>query len=140
MNIKTALPTLGVQPFSNIRFVIGIGQTKDGAEINAGFRSIIIPAIRKEIAKLFGGYTETTGFGGWYDEARGVLVEESNVIFDVAILPAPAFSEYVTAPAYRGIYYAERIEHAQTIVDLAKSLLQQDCILVQFTQGHSAIV
>lgn len=140
MNIKSALPSLGTQPFSNIRFVIGIGQTKDGAQINAGFRSIIIPAIRKELAKLFGGYTETTGFGGWYDASREVLVEESNAIFDVAIAPDRAYREFVTAPDYRGVYYTEIIDKAQTIVDLAKSLLQQDCVLVQFTQGHSAIV
>lgn len=140
MNIKAALPSLGTQPFSNIRFVIGTGQTKAGTEINAGFRSIIIPAIRKELAKLFGGYTETTGFGGWYDASREVLVEESNVIFDVAILPAPTFREFVTHPRYRGTYYSERIDKAQSIVNLAKSLLQQDCVLVQFTQGHSAIV
>jgi hypothetical protein len=130
MNIKSSFPNTGkVITFSNIRFVIGLGQTKDGVEINAGFRSIIVPAIRKELAKLFGGYTETTGFGGWYDVDRGVLVEEANVIFDVAIILRPGFN-----------FYDAQIDKAQTIVDLAKALLQQECVLVQFTQGHSAIV
>lgn len=130
MNIKASLPNDGkIFTFSNIRFVIGTGQTKDGTEINAGFRNIIIPEIRKELAKLFGGYTETTGFGGWYDEARGVLVEEPNVIFDVAIILRPGYG-----------FYEKHTENAQAIVDLAKRILQQDCVLVQFTQGSSAIV
>jgi len=140
MNIKNSLPSLGTQPFSNIRFVIGTGQTKDGTEINAGFRNILIPEIRQQLAKLFGGYTETTGHGGWYDEARGVLVEETNVIFDVAVLPEPNFREFVTHPRYRGTYYSERIDKAQEIVDLAKRILQQECVLVQFSYGQSAIV
>jgi hypothetical protein len=140
MSIKDSLPCLGTQPFSNIRFVIGTGQTKDGTEINAGFRNILIPEIRQHLAKLFGGYTETRGHGGWYDEARGVLVEEANVIFDVSIQPDRAYREFVTAPEYRGVYFTENITKAQSIVDLAKNLLQQECVLVQFTQGHSAIV
>lgn len=130
MNIKASFPNLNKAiTFSNIRFVIGVGQTKDGVEINEGFRITIISVIRKELAKLFGGYTETTGFGGWYDESRDILVEEPNVIFDVAIIVRPGYG-----------FYDEQIEKAQTIVDLAKALLQQDCVLVQFTQGHSAIV
>jgi hypothetical protein len=140
MSIKKSLPTLGIQPFSNIRFIIGTGQTKDGVEINAGFRSILVREIRTHIAKLFGGYTETSGHGGWYDADRGVLVEESNVIFDVAIIPPPAFREFVTAPQYRGTYYLENIAKAQDVVDHTKRILDQACVLVQFSYGQSAIV
>jgi hypothetical protein len=130
MSIKKSFPNTGKAiAFNNIRFVIGTQKTKDGNWIDEGISAIAIHTIRKELAKLFGGYTQTTGSGGWYDESRGVLVEESNVIFDVAIILSPGFN-----------FYDAQIDKAQNIVDLAKDLLQQDCVLVQFTQGHSAIV
>ncbi len=128
--LRNALPSLGTQPFSNIRFVIGTGQTKDSITILAGFKSMALTNIRRELAKLFGGYTETSGRGGWYDESRGVLVEESNVIFDVAIIQAPAQVGYTV----------DHVASAQEVVNLAKRLLQQECVLVQFSYGQSTIV
>lgn len=130
MNIKASFPNTGrIFTFTNIRFVIGTGFDKDGTRLCLQVQSLALKEIRAQLAKLFGGYTETTGFGGWYDTSRKVLVEESNVIFDVAIILRPGFN-----------FYDAQIDKAQTIVVLAKALLQQDCVLVQFTQGHSAIV
>jgi len=131
MIIRNALPSLGTQPFSNIRFVIGTGKTKHGGDIHFSDLHDSLQEIRAQLAKLFGGYTETTGRGGWYDEARGVLVEETNVIFDVAI---------PTEIAFYSARYDQEIAKAQDVVDLAKRILQQECALVQFSYGQSAIV
>lgn len=131
MSIRSSLPNIGVYPFSNIRFVIGTGKTKDGRDIHPSVLEESLLAIRKQLAQIFGGYTETRGCGGWYDADRGVLVEETNVIFDVAI----------TADIEVGFFVYERaVAGAQDVVDHASRILEQACILVQFGYGQSIIV
>ena len=41
------------------------------------------------IAKRFGGYTATKGYGGWVD-ARGDLIEEGVMVYDIAATPDEA--------------------------------------------------
>lgn len=43
----------------------------------------------KLIAKRFGGYTATKGFGGWID-AGGNLIEEAVMVYDIAATPDEA--------------------------------------------------
>lgn len=41
------------------------------------------------VAKRFGGYTATKGFGGWVD-ASGNLIEEAVMVYDIAATPDEA--------------------------------------------------
>lgn len=58
-------------------FTAGTGVTHDGSTITSGELLEASVRIRTELANRFGGYTETSGMGGWVDD-NGHLVEESS--------------------------------------------------------------
>lgn len=58
------------------------GNSTDGNRPPAG--AAVHRLVRTRLAKRFGGYTRTTGFGGWVD-SEGQIVEENVAIYDVAI-------------------------------------------------------
>ena len=60
------------------------GNSADGTRSPAG--ATVHKLLRTRLAKRFGGYTRTTGFGGWVD-GEGQIVEEDVAIYDVAINP-----------------------------------------------------
>lgn len=60
-----------------ITITAGVGFTADGSPIDAGKLAMILAELRVAFARQFGGYTETTGHGGWVDDA-GALVEEES--------------------------------------------------------------
>ncbi len=105
---------------ANIRFIIGTGKTKDGAAIHPATRNQVLDQVRTMCAKTFGGWTESIGNGGWYDEARATLVVEPCVIIDCALTS--------------GLLPASDI---QKIVDHIKVGLSQECVLVQKFTGES---
>ena len=111
---------------SSVKFTIGVGKDKDGSSIT----EIAAPAIAMvciAIADAFGGYTKTKGFGGWVDSNKK-LVEEPVVIIEAAVTNG---LRYETTGDIR--------QEAQRIVDLAKDLLKQECILVQYIAGNSGL-
>jgi hypothetical protein len=106
--------------FTHIRFTIGTGKTKGGDTIDKWRIDLALDEVRSHCAKAFGGWTETPGCGGWHDHARGHLVIESCVIFDCALTG--------------GLLPASDIE---IIVHTVKTLLDQECVLVQKFTGES---
>lgn len=109
---------------SSIKFTFGIEKDKDGKVITAPTPEKSIQVIRREVAKIFGGYTETAGHGGWVNTGTDELVEEASITLEVAI----------TSPI-------ANIEHKVTdIINIIKLLLNQECVLVQHIYGTSAII
>lgn len=109
---------------SSIRFTIGIGKTKDGNPIGVFRRQNALQKIRESCAKNFGGWTETSASGGWWDAERKVLVIEQSVVIEVAVLDSAD---------------QDQPEAIKEIVDLAKSDLDQECVLVQVIHGTSEL-
>lgn len=105
---------------TSVRFTFGTGKTKNGDAIHPATRDAVLDQVRRHCARAFGGWTETIGRGGWYDDKRQELVVESCAIFDCALVG--------------GLLPASDI---QTIVDTVKEHLQQDCVLVQKFTGES---
>lgn len=111
---------------SSVKFTIGVGKDKNGEGI-AGIAASAIAMICLAVADAFGGYTKTKGFGGWVDSNKN-LVEEPVVIIEAAVTNG---LRYETTGDIR--------QEAQRIVDLAKDLLKQECILVQYIAGNSEL-
>lgn len=110
---------------SNVTITFGNQKTKEGNPIIAG--ELAIRTILLKVASIFGGYTLTRGHGGWYDSERKVLVEETCVIINIAIVGDQPRQRAVEPKIYE-------------IVALIKKLLDQDCVLVQLSHGTSELI
>lgn len=110
---------------SNICFTFGNQKTKEGKSISAETSSDAIQAILTEVASKFGGYTITRGHGGWYDTKREVLVVETAVIVNIAVIGIDQ----------HGIH-----DTINGIASVIKSALDQDCVLVQLSYGTSELI
>ena len=124
---------------SSIKFTIGVGKTKDGSNLagpdnthpeKVSAADSAIEAVCLAVAYRFGGYTKTQAFGGWYDAKRYELVEEPAVVIEAAVLNRESFD--VPSPAL--------VEKICEITSLAKDLLNQECVLVQYIAGNSVLV
>ena len=61
-----------------------VGKSADG--VRPPSAAAVHRLLRTRLAKRFGGYTRTTGYGGWVD-GEGQIVEENVAVYDVAINP-----------------------------------------------------
>lgn len=109
---------------SSIKFTFGIEKDRNGNPITAPTPEKSLNVIRREVAKAFGGYTETASHGGWVNPSTNELVEEAGVILEAAITFDDPLVETKTAD----------------IINVIKLLLNQECVLVQHVYGTSAII
>ena len=67
-----------------LSITVGLGFDTNGQLITPQSRMLALTNVRVYMARMFGGYTETQGYGGWINDA-GELIEEESVTFTSVI-------------------------------------------------------
>lgn len=120
--------------FASVKFIIGVGQDKDGNKLSGpdggppehnSDADIAITAILAVVAQRFGGFTKTHGFGGWLND--GILVAEPCVIIEASCTD-------------QGMTDGDIHLAARYIASVARDALNQQCVLVEFVSGKSILV
>jgi hypothetical protein len=100
---------------TRIQFIFGLGQNKDGLPIqNEGYK---LSAIKREAARLFGGYTYVETAGGWHSPS-GMLIEEPGGLLDIVSL-RDAESLHKVAVPFRA-FIKEVLEQEAIVVTIQK--------------------
>jgi hypothetical protein len=79
-NAKKAVEKLGEKHPKEARIILATEQ-QNNTPIHASIRDLL----REKLARAFGGYTETTGNGGYIMENGDYLKQETVLIYDVAM-------------------------------------------------------
>lgn len=92
-----------------ITFTCGTGFDCNGKPLDDLTKTRAKKAVRTGLASGFGGYSETTGHGGWLDDS-GSLVEEQNVTW---------------------VVIASSIEHAESTAGWIAGCFNQSAVMLQ---------
>lgn len=124
---------------ASVRLTFGIDHDQDGNPLPEGVAFDFMVAARKLLAETYGGYTETSGSGGWFDPERKVLVEENVVIYEVVQTTQITQVNDNQDPFDRPTKVAD-FTAIPAIVERLGRLLNQSCVLVQYLTGESRLV
>ena len=110
------------------RLIIGIGQDKNGIELDPGHVQTALALIGRDLSRAFGGYTQTMGVGGWINSADKCVTEPC-AIFTVATDTTWIYDPDSRKPGTLSF-----------IVARAKQMLRQECIMVSVIDSKNYFV